>query len=271
MKSVVKYAFAGATFLQVLPVTTAPLPKQNATLAARYMLGNTTETILPRMETSGAPFVKRNEISAALFVKRNETATILPHAAISAAPLVKRNETVTILPHPATFEPLARRNEILSVVRRNDTSATTFVKRNETAVPSHVTIECISGQCSEKDLATLAQVLSLIEKDSKTTKNWNISSFIQVVDEKATHEKRNITLTRRQDAPKSNVTLTDVDFAKIQHCAATECSDEELAAIKQQLEVATIPKWLWPIIGGLSRLKFNYGLDYGLTPPSPSL
>lgn len=163
-------------------------------------------------------------------------------------------------------------------------------------------IECVSGQCSEKDLAVLGEVLGMIQKDPETTKSWNVTSSVNSVDATKNEKrgltnardlaratgrfeklvrpanytgapvvdvKHRITLTRRENATDVHDDLAGIDLDKIQYCAANECTDEELAAIKHQLEIATVPNWVWPLVNGIAKLKFNYNLDYEFDPLKP--
>ncbi|KAI1960223.1 hypothetical protein LOZ58_003942 [Ophidiomyces ophidiicola] len=140
-------------------------------------------------------------------------------------------------------------------------------------IPSHVSIECFSGQCSEKDLKVLADVLDKIQNDPKASKNWNVTSSIETVKLGVKKHVNGIKLAPRDDAPETKSDLAGLDLNQVKHCAAGDCSKQDLEAIKNQVNVATIPSWLWPILGSIGKFKFNYGLDYGMDspqkPPAP--
>ncbi|KJF60374.1 uncharacterized protein CIMG_10470 [Coccidioides immitis RS] len=146
-------------------------------------------------------------------------------------------------------------------LKSDKTAIDALAARNATGLPSHVTIECISGQCSERDRQTLAQVLDMIENDPAATQGWNITSFVEIENGPAKHEKYGISLARRQDAVKNETDLIDLDLAMIHHCIATNCSSEALDGMKHEMSTSTL-RWLWPILGRLKGFKFNYGLEY---------
>lgn len=104
-------------------------------------------------------------------------------------------------------------------------------------------------------------------KDDPSGKGWKISSKIEPA--KGGKARRDEGLSEAD----VNTILEGMDHAdqdSVARCAAGTCSEAELQLLKQELNVATIPNWLWPIIGRVRKLKFTYGIEIGTDPEPPT-
>ncbi|EEQ27242.1 hypothetical protein McanMca71_006930 [Microsporum canis] len=134
-------------------------------------------------------------------------------------------------------------------------------------------IECVAGECSEEDLAALRAAAQMLKEDP-SGRGWKISSKIEPVKPGsdtvgAKKARRDEGLSEAEiDTILEGMNHADAD--SVAKCAAGNCSEAELALLKQELNVATIPNWLWPIIGRIRKLKFTYGIEIGVDEPAPA-
>ncbi|EFQ97655.1 hypothetical protein MGYG_00694 [Nannizzia gypsea CBS 118893] len=138
--------------------------------------------------------------------------------------------------------------------------------RSEAPRQKTLHIECLAGECSEEDLAALRSAAKMVQQDPYGA-GWRISSKIEPVS--GGKVRRDEGLSEAE----INTILEGMDHAdadSVAKCAAGTCSEAELQLLKQELNVATIPNWLWPIIGRIRKLKFTYGIEIGGDPePAP--